>query len=104
MKRISTNMSNDNMLYHMKIREWKMNEMQNKLASQTRIKNLRDDPVAAAHSTRYTSYIERLKRFSANAGVVQSNARVAEGYMQAAVDILQRVREIAIGGATGTVG
>ena len=41
MKRISTNMPNMDMLYHMRIREWKMNELQNKMASQTRIKELR---------------------------------------------------------------
>lgn len=102
MKRISTNMPNDNMQFHMKIREWKMNQIQNKMGKQQRINNLRDDPMAAAYGIRYESYLTRLKQFSTNVERVKSTGRVAEGYMQEALSILQRVREISIAGANGT--
>ncbi len=102
MQRISTNMPNDNMQYHTRIRQWKMNEMQNKMGTQKRIKNLRDDPIAAAHSVRYTSHISRLEQFSKNVDTVIDTGRVAEGYMQEALSILHRVRELAITGANGT--
>lgn len=102
MKRISTNMPNDNMQFHMKIREWKMNQIQNKMGKQQRINNLRDDPMAAAYGIRYESYLNRLAQFSTNVERVKSNGRVAEGYMQEALSILQRVREITIAGANGT--
>lgn len=102
MKRISSNMGNTDMQYHLRLREWQMNSQQNKMAEQTRIGELRDDPVAAAHSTRYLSRMERLARFSKNAETLQSDNRIAEGYMRSAGDILQRVRELAIQGATGT--
>lgn len=102
MQRISTNMPNDNMQYHTRIRQWKMNEMQNKMGTQTRIKNLRDDPIAAAHSVRYTSHITRLEQFSKNVNTVTDTGRIAEGYMQEALSILQRVRELSITGANGT--
>ncbi|MFW5769665.1 MAG: hypothetical protein ACOCYA_06380, partial [Spirochaetota bacterium] len=72
MKRISTNMPNDNMQFHMKIREWKMNQIQNKMGKQQRINNLRDDPMAAAHGIRYESYLTRLKQFSTNVERVKS--------------------------------
>lgn len=102
MQRISTNMTNDNMQYHTKIRQWKMNELQNKMGTQRRIKNLRDDPIAAAHSVRYSSHISRLERFSKNVETVTDTGRIAEGYMQEAVSILHRVRELAVTGANGT--
>lgn len=102
MKRISSNAGNIDMQYHLRLREWQMNNQQNKMAEQTRIGELRDDPIAAAHSTRYLSRIERLNRYSKNAETLQSDNRIAEGYMRSAADILHRVREIAIQGATGT--
>lgn len=101
MKRISTQMPNDDMQYHMRMREWRMNEVQNRMAEQTRVKELRDDPIAAAHSTRYTSKIQRLTRFTRNIDTVRGNLRIAEGYMASANDILHRVREIAVQGANG---
>ncbi len=102
MFRISTNMPNDNMQYHTRRREHMMNQVQNQMASQTRIQNLRDAPLAAAHSTRYQSYLTRLNRFSDNIRYAQDNYRVAEGYMKQGVDMLQRIRELAIQGAHGT--
>ena len=66
MQRISTNMPNDDMQYHSRIREWKMNDLQNNIAEQTRIGELRDDPVEAAHSARYQSLLQRLNRYSKN--------------------------------------
>jgi flagellar hook-associated protein 3 FlgL len=79
-----------------------MNQMQNKIAGQTKILELRDDPVAAAHSSRYQSHITRLSRFSENVQRVQGNSRVVEGYMEEALSILHRVRELAVTGATDT--
>ena len=102
MKRISTNMTNDDMQYHLRIREWKMNELQNKMGEQTRVRELRDDPVAAAHSVRYQSHLYRLRRFVENADTVQSNHRIAEAYIDSTNDIIHRVREIAVQGANGT--
>lgn len=103
MKRISSNASNNDMQYHLRLREWQMNQQQNKMAEQTRIGELRDDPVAAAHATRYLSRIERLNRYTKNAETLQADNRIAEGYMRSAVDILHRARELAIQGATGTM-
>ncbi len=102
MKRVSTYMANHDMHYYLKQREFNMNELQNKIAGQTRINNLRDDPVAAAHSVRFKSSITRMEQFSKNAVTVRDKLRISEGYMQETVDILQRVRELAIQGAQGT--
>jgi flagellar hook-associated protein 3 FlgL len=102
MKRISSNMTNNDMQYHLRNREFDLNTIQNKMATQSRIQNLRDDPVAAAHSSRYRSFITRLERFSGNVDYAQSNHRITEGHVRESVDILQRVRELAVQGANGT--
>ncbi|WP_319561826.1 flagellar hook-associated protein 3 [Marispirochaeta sp.] len=102
MNRVSTNQANNDMIYHTYRRQKLMNDLQNKMAEQTRIKELRDDPVAAAHSARFLSRISRLDRFQENVENVQSFRRVAEGYMNEANQILHRIREIAVQGATGT--
>ncbi len=101
MKRISTNMSNDDMQFHLRAREHRMNAVQNRMAAQTRILNLRDDPAAAAHTTRYRSVIHRLEQFARNVEYLQANHRITEGRVREGVDILQRVRELAVQGANG---
>jgi flagellar hook-associated protein 3 FlgL len=101
MKRISTNMPNLDMSYHMRLREWKMNELQNKMASQTRIKNLRDDPIAAGHAVRFQSKLVRLERFSQNISAIRGEMALVEGNLRSGLDILQRVRELSVQGANG---
>lgn len=100
--RISTNMPNDDMQFYLRRKESLTNSMQNKIAKESRIENLRDDPVAAAHSAVLKSNISRMKQFADNTGVIQSRGRIAEAYMQETLSILQRVNELAVQGANGT--
>ncbi len=102
MTRVSTNMTNDDMQYYLQLRNSEMNKLQNQMAEQTRIKNLRDDPVSAAHSVKYLSRIDRLNRFSKNIDTILGENRIVEGYMTSANNILHRVRELAIQGANDT--
>jgi flagellar hook-associated protein 3 FlgL len=102
MDRISTNLPNDNMQFYLRERQRAMEQLQNQIASQTRIQNLRDDPLAAAHATRYRSYTARLERYSENIQTITQRNRIVEGHVQQATDMLQRAREIAVQGATGT--
>lgn len=102
MERISSNMSINDMQYQLRKRQESMYELNNKMSTQSRIKNLRDDPLAAAHSTRYLSRITHLERYAKNAERVKSEHRVAEGYMNSANQILHRIRELAVQGANDT--
>lgn len=102
MNRISTNQSNNDMQHHMRMREYKMNEAQNKMASQSRIQNLRDDPVSASHATRYKTNMFRLDRYTDNVNTLQDQYNEAESFMRSSNDILQKIRELAIQGASDT--
>jgi flagellar hook-associated protein 3 FlgL len=101
MKRISTNMPNFDMSYYMRLREWQMNELQNNMAAQTRLKELRDDPIAAGHATRFQSKAVRLGQYLNNISKVRDDMALAEGNLRSAVDVMQRVRELAVQGANG---
>ncbi len=57
MKRISSQLPTYDSSYYQRLREFDMNQMTNKMGAQSRIKDLRDDPLAAARSTRFQSEI-----------------------------------------------
>ncbi len=101
MNRISSFLPNDNMQYHLRNREFQMNEMSNKLGSQTRLKQLRDDPLAAGRATRFQSGVTRMVRYNQNIRQVRNHLNYTEGYVREAVDMLQRINEIAVQGANG---
>jgi flagellar hook-associated protein 3 FlgL len=103
MKRISSQLPSLDSSYYQRLREFDMNQMTNKIGAQSRIKDLRDDPLAAARSTRFQSEVTRLERYGKNIQDVRSTLSSAEGNLRSAMDILQRVRELGVQGANGTV-
>lgn len=102
MNRVSTNMFNNDSQFYLRRRESEFSEAQNRISEQTRIRELRDDPIGAAHATRYRSQTVRLERYAQNVGRLQDRHAVAEGFMQSGLEIIQRVRELAVTGANGT--
>ncbi len=102
MKRVSSDQMNTDMQYWLRRTEDRTARLEKKIARQTRIAELRDDPLAAAHAVKYESFVSRLARFEKNAAFAEDRYRVSEGYVRQAVDILQRVRELAVQGANGT--
>jgi flagellar hook-associated protein 3 FlgL len=76
--------------------------MQSQIASGSRRHELRGDPLAASHAVRYQSYLTRLQRFEKNTKLAQDHYNIAFGYMNEALSIIQRVRELSVQGANGT--
>ncbi|GHV22636.1 flagellar hook-associated protein FlgL [Spirochaetia bacterium] len=101
MFRISTNLPNDDMQYRLRRKEEELTGIQAKIASQNRIRELRDDPLAASHAVRYASYMTRLERFEKNTLDAREHYEFTDAYLRHANDIMQRVREIAVQGANG---
>ena len=95
-------MNNNDMQFYMKRRDYNVSELQSKMVTGRKINNLRDDPLAAAHSVRLQSSINRIGQFQKNASYVDGRYREVEGYMQEVMDIYHRLREIAVQGANGT--
>ena len=101
MHRISSNMNNMNTQSALRIQESKLNRANNQISSQQKLLNLRDDPIAAGHLVRYQSYLGRVKNFEKNALTLSDEFAVREGYMENSLEIMQRVRELAVTGANG---
>jgi len=79
-----------------------MSKIQRAIASSHSIGNLRDAPVDAAHVTRLDSSSGRLERYMKNIDYVRGRWLQAEGYMNEALTIIQRLRELSVQGANGT--
>ena len=101
MRRISSGMNNADTQMHLRLQESKLNKASNRMGSQRRIHELRDDPIAAGHLVRYQSFLSRVENFEKNALTLSDRFVLREGYMNNSLDVMQRVREIAVTGANG---
>lgn len=102
MYRVSTNMPNDDFRFRMLRQNHGVSELDRKISSSNRITNLRDDPIAAAHSTRFKSNITRMGQFEDNVEYTRGRYREVEGYLDESLNIIHRLREISVQGANGT--
>ena len=93
-------MNNNNTQSALRLQESRLNRANNQIGSQLRIQQLRDDPIAAGHLVRYQSYLGRVNQFEKNALTLSDQFTVREGYMTDSLDIMQRVRELAVTGAS----
>lgn len=101
MHRISSQMNNNNTQYNLRSQEVRSAKVQNQIGTQSRISALRDDPIAAGHLVRYQSYLTRVNQFEKNAQTLADQYNVREGYVNQNLQIMQRVRELAVNGANG---
>jgi len=104
MRRVSTDMPNTDIQYYLRRQEDALQKITNKLATGSKITELRDDPMAASHAVRYQSYLARLERFENNTLYAKDHFNQIDIYLQRAVDVMQRVRELAVAGANGIYG
>lgn len=102
MTRVSTGMMNNDIQNNLRLQESRQNRINGQLSSQQRLQSLREDPLAAGHLVRYQSYLGRVQTFEKNAQVLTDRFSLTEGYMDHSLEIMHRVRELAVAGATGT--
>ena len=102
MRRISTNMPQQDFSYSMKVRNDRLNSVKTGISSQSRINDLRNDPIAAAHSTRLQSTIRHIDRYDRNISHTQAKYAIAEGFMSSGIDIMQRLKELNVQASQGT--
>ena len=95
-------MPTNDMRFSMRNRDYRLSEVQKNIGSQSRINSLRDDPIAASRSTRLQSSTFRMNRYETNIQYARGQYAVTEGYLNESVNIMQRVRELAVQGGHGT--
>jgi flagellar hook-associated protein 3 FlgL len=101
MRRISSEMPNSDMQFYLRRQEESLSNVQSKIGAQTRLNELRDDPIAASHAVRYESYLARLDRFETNTKYAMEHYNNTYDYLNEANSIIQRVRELAVASANG---
>ena len=101
MKRISSNMMNNDLQYQLRRQEEALAKIQNQMGTQKRIHELRDNPLAAARTVRYESYLSRLERFEENTKYARDHLRHVDIYLYHGINVMQRIREISVQGANG---
>ncbi|WP_288715029.1 flagellar hook-associated protein 3 [uncultured Treponema sp.] len=101
MRRISSAMNNMDTQSALRLQESRLNRANNQIGSQRKIQQLRDDPISAGHLVRYQSYLGRVNTFEKNAATLTDQFSLREGYMTNSLEIMQRVRELAVTGANG---
>lgn len=101
MNRISSQMNSVDTQYYLRKQEVQQNVYNRQIGSQSKIGSLRDDPIAAGHLIRYESYVSRINQFQKNAETLSDQFQIREGYVNQNLQIMQRVRELAVSGANG---
>lgn len=80
-----------------------MNQTMERLATGKQINSAKDDAAGLAISSRMTSQMQGLEQAADNALNAISMIQTADGATQAITDMLQRMRELAVQAATGTL-
>ncbi len=101
MHRISSQFNNNDTQYNLRSQEVKNAQLNRQIGTQSKIGALRDDPLAAGHLVRYQSFLSRINQFQKNAQTLADEYNVREGYISQNIEIVQRVRELAVQGANG---
>lgn len=94
-------MPNDDMQFYLRRKEEGLSNIQAKIANQTKLRELADDPIGASHAVRYDSYLTRLERFETNTQSAREHYKFVDDKLGAANDIAQKLRELAVQGANG---
>ncbi|MCL1992624.1 MAG: flagellar hook-associated protein 3 [Spirochaetes bacterium] len=101
MNRISSDMPFSNSQFFLRRQEAAISNMQNRISGQNRLVELRDDPLAASRAVRYESFLARLNRFEQNTRFAMDHYTMIHESMNSSINILQRMRELAVTGAHG---
>jgi flagellar hook-associated protein 3 FlgL len=101
MNRIASEMPVRDLQFYLKRTEEAVSNVQNQIGSNSKLHNLRDDPIGASHAVRYESFLARLNRFEANTKYAMEHYNNTYDYLNEANSIIQRVRELAVTGANG---
>ena len=101
MRRISSEMPSADVQFSLRRQEDAINNLSNQIHNGTRLTQLRDDPIGASRAVRYESYVARLERFEFNVDYAMDHYNQIHIQFQRAVDIMQRIRELAVQGANG---
>jgi flagellin len=101
---INSNLASLNAQRNLSSSESSLNTSIQRLSSGLRVNSAKDDAAGLSIATKMDSQIRGMSQAVRNANDGISMAQTADGGLATAVDALQRMRELAVQGASGTVG
>ena len=101
--RITNSMLTNNLLRNMYANLRGLESAQDRLSSQKEVRCPSDDPVSVVSSLALRSDLGEVEQFQRNISDAQAWFEVTEGALGNATDVLQRVRDLAVYGATDTI-
>ncbi|GAB6173392.1 flagellar hook-associated protein FlgL [Paradesulfitobacterium aromaticivorans] len=100
--RITNNMLSRNLLRNLETAQGRMDELQNQMSTGHRISRPSDDPVGIESALRLKTNISMVEQWSNNAGEALGYMNTTDSIMGEMTSMLQRVRELAVQGASDT--
>ncbi len=101
--RVTNNMLSNNLLRNLESAQGRMNQLQNQLSSGHRINRPSDDPVGIQNAMRLKSNISSVEQWKNNADEALSYMNTTDSTLGEITSMLQRVRELTVQGANGTL-
>ncbi|MGB4505433.1 MAG: flagellar hook-associated protein FlgL [Syntrophaceticus sp.] len=101
--RITNSMLTNNLLRNMYTNLRGLERAQDRLSSQREIRCPSDDPVRVVSSLTLRSDLAEVEQFQKNISDAQAWLEITEGALDNAIDVLQRMRDLAVYGATDTI-
>ncbi len=99
--RITQNMMTNNMINNIMKHSQEMDKLQNNIASQRKIRLPHEAPNDAGDAMIYRSRMNRLERYEKNSDEARSRLLHIDSNVQHILQVVQRVRELAVQGANG---
>ena len=104
MSAINTNLASLNAQRNLMTSQSSLETSIQRLSSGLRVNSAKDDAAGLSIATKMDSQIRGMSQAARNANDGISMAQTADGGLATAIDALQRMRELAVQGANGTVG
>ena len=101
--RITNNMLSQNLLRNLETAQGRMGQLQNQLSSGHRISRPSDDPVGIQNAMRLKSNISSVEQWKSNADEAIGYMNTTDSTLGDMTSMLQRVRELTVQGANGTL-
>lgn len=101
--RVTQSMMNTQLLRNITSNMGRMNNLQNQLSTGMKINKPSDDPVGITFALRYRSELDSNDQYSKNVSSALSMLEYTDTSIGQAGDIMQRVRELLVKGASGTL-
>lgn len=100
--RIGTNTTNENSMLHLANREYQMERVNQQISTGKKHRLPSESPVDVTQAMTFHSKVFKIEQLERNINDIAGERALAESKMGSTIDMLQRVRELAVQGANGT--